>query len=98
MPKTKLGKWSAGLFGAFVLVMILFYLLIGGGQTGGDTFFSNWVLAISILLAAACGVGGFIVGLVAIIKKRERNWLVFIAVGIGAFVTFFFAAELLFPH
>ncbi|MFH1597877.1 MAG: hypothetical protein ABIB97_02285 [Patescibacteria group bacterium] len=98
MPKTKLGKWSVSLCGAFIVFLALFYVLVATGQRGGDTFFSNWALTIPILLAAIGGIGGFVIGLMAIFKQRERSWLVYLAVVIGALVTFFTAAELLFPH
>lgn len=98
MPRTKLGKWSVGLLGAFIFFIVLLNVLIATGQRGGDTFFSNTALTIPLLLAGAGGIGGFVVGLMAIIKQRERGWLVYIAVVIGAFVTMFAGGELFFPH
>ena len=98
MPKTKLGKWSVGLLGTIIVLLALFAVLVGTGQRGGDNFFSNLWLTIPMLLAGSCALAGMVVGLMAIIKKRERGWLVFVAVVIGAFVTLFIAAELLFPH
>lgn len=98
MPKTKIGKLSAGLIGAFVVFLVLFYILVASGQRGGETFFSNLVLTIPILLAGVCGIVGFVTGLMAIIKQRERNALVFIAVVIGALVILWIAAEFIFPH
>lgn len=98
MPKTKLGKWSVNLIGAFIVFLLIFYAIIATGQKGGDTFFSNMYLTIPFLLAAISGIASFICGLIAIIKQRERSVLAYIAVVIGALVTFFAAGEILFPH
>jgi len=98
MPKTKIGKLSVGLIGAFIILLILFYILVATGQRGGETFFSNQALAVPILLAGLCGIVAFVTGLIAIIKQRERAVLVYLAVVIGALVTLWTAAEIMFPH
>ncbi|MFC1687374.1 hypothetical protein ACFL0L_02250 [Patescibacteria group bacterium] len=98
MPRTTMGKWSVGLIGAFIFFMVVFFVLVESGERGGDTFFSNLALTIPILIAGACGVAGFVVGLIAMIRKRERSWLVYIATAIGAFIAFWISAEILFPH
>ncbi|MBU0597916.1 hypothetical protein KKF61_02875 [Patescibacteria group bacterium] len=98
MPRTKIGKWSAGLIGAFVVFLALFYVIVATGQRGGEGFFDNLYLTISILLAGVCGVASFVAGLIAIIKQRERAVLVYLAVIIGALVTLWIAAEIFFPH
>ncbi|MDP2685199.1 MAG: hypothetical protein Q8P20_09270 [bacterium] len=98
MPKTRYGKWSVYLIGLFIIFLLIFYALIASGQRGGDTFFSNWALTIPILLAGICGIAGFVTGLIAILKQRERSVLVYVAVVIGALATFFATAEIIFPH
>jgi len=98
MPHTKMGKWSVSLISAFILFLLIFYVLVATGQRGGDTFFSNLTLTIPILLAGACGIAAFITGLIAIIKYRERSALTYAAVVIGALVTLWTAAEIIFPH
>jgi len=98
MPHTKMGKWSVGLIGAFIVLMLIFYGFIIAGQRGGQYFFDNLYLTIPFVLAGACGVASFTVGLMAIIKQRERSALTYVAVVIGALVTLWIAAELIFPH
>ena len=98
MPKTKLGKWSVSLIGAFIVFLLIFYAIITTGQRGGDTFFSNMYLTIPFLLAAISGISSFICGLIAIIKQRERSVLVFISSFLGFLITLFLAAEIIFPH
>jgi len=98
MPHTKMGKWSVRLIGAFFVSLFVLYVFIIAGQRGGESFFSNLTLAIPGLLAGACSVAGFVVGIIAIAKQRERSALVYLAVVIGALVTLFIAAEIIFPH
>ena len=98
LPKTKLGKLSTGLIGAFIVFIVAFQLLVASGQRGGETFFSNLVLAIPILLAGTSGVFAFAIGLTGVIRNRERSILVFLAILIGLFVLLFSLGEVIFPH
>jgi hypothetical protein len=98
LPKTALGKWSAGLVGGLVLFFVLLRILVVTGQRGGATFFSNLTLAVPGLLAGACGIAAFFTGLIGIIKSKERSALVFLAVLIGLFVLLFCLGEFLSPH
>ena len=98
MPRTKLGKWSVGLIGVFFICLLLFYALVISGQRGGESFFSNLALTIPMLIAGVCGIAALAVGLIAIIRHRERSALVYLAVVIGALVTLWIAAEFIFPH
>ena len=98
LPKTALGKWSTGLIVAFIVFFVAFQLLVASGQRGGETFFSNLVLTIPILLAGTSGVFAFLTGLIGVIRNRERSILVFLAMLIGLFVLFFCLGEVIFPH
>jgi len=98
MPRTKLGEWSVGLISVFFVLLLIFYGFIIAGQRGGQGFFDNLFLAIPAVLAGACGIASFVVGPMAIIKQRERSALVYLAVVIGALVTLWIAAEIIFPH
>jgi hypothetical protein len=99
-PKTTLGKWSIGLIlgvPAFFLVTILLIAL--GQRSGvGDTFFSNLALAIPVLLVGISGIAAFFIGIIGIIKSKDRSVAVFIATIIGFFILLFVLAEVLFPH
>lgn len=98
MPRTKLGKWSLSLIGAFFVSVLVFLIFIADGQRGGQGFFDNLYLAITGLLAGACGIASFVVGLIAIIRRHERSAFVFIAVFIGALITLWIGMEVLFTH
>lgn len=98
IPKSRLGKWSLGLLGGFVLFIALFAILAAYLRDGGETFFSNLRLSLPILLAGLCGIAAFFTGSAGIVFSRERSVLVFLAVLIGLFVLVFFLGEVLFPH
>ena len=93
LPITYLGKWSVGLITAFLVFLILFFLiLLLGGEKGGATFFSNLKLAIPMLLAGISGVASFISGVISIIKSKERSLSVILATLLGLFVSFWVVA------
>lgn len=77
MPKTILGKWSVGLMVAFILLFVLLQVLVASGQEGGETFFDNLPLSIPVILMAASGIAAFLVGLVSVVKNKERALTVF---------------------
>ena len=81
-----------------VVFIVTFQLLVLSGQRGGETFFSNPVLTIPILLAGTSGVFAFLTGLISVIRNRERSILVFLAMLIGLFVLLFWFGEVIFPH
>jgi hypothetical protein len=55
-------------------------------------------LALTMLAGMAAGVAGLITGLISILKHKEHAILVYLATVIGALLTVYLAAELLFPH
>ncbi len=98
MPKTILGKWSVWLIVLFVIFLSIFYVLVGNGQKGGDTFFSNLWLATPVFIAGLSAITAFITGLLAVIKNQERSFLVYIATILGFLVLLFIFGEFAFPH
>ncbi|MDP3970567.1 MAG: hypothetical protein Q8P90_02605 [bacterium] len=98
LPQKKLAKISVGLIVAFFVFLWIFYMFVASGMTGGDTFFSNPQLTIPILAAAISGSLSAIVGIVSIIKEKDRSILVFLSVLFGLFVIFFIQGEIFSPH
>ena len=98
MPRTTLGKWSTALIVAFIVLLVSFQLLVASGQRGGETFFSALVLAVPILIGGICGVSAFVIGLIGVIRSRERSVTVYLAVTIGLLVLLWGLAEIIFPH
>lgn len=97
-PTTDLGRRSAWLIVAFAVLLGAFYILVASGQRGGDTFFSNPVLTVPMLLAVASAIAAFITGIISIKKKKERSVAVYMAVSVGLFVIVLALAEVIFPH
>jgi hypothetical protein len=91
------GRWSGRLLGFAALLLVGFFALVAGGQRGGETFFSNPSLSITILGAAGAAVvaGGF--GVHALVH-HERSFMVFLAIAVAVFVIWWIAMEILFPH
>jgi len=98
IPKTNLGKWSIWLIIAFIILFIVSQLLVSSGQRGGATFFSNLLLSIPMLVAGISGISAFFVGIIGIIKSKERAIIVFLSTIIGFLILFFVLGEFLFPH
>lgn len=98
LPKTSLGKWSIGFILALILFFVLFIIFVVSGQRGDDTFFSNLLLAVPMLLGATCGEAALVTGLIGIIKSKERSILVYLAIFIGLEILVFGLSEFLFPH
>jgi hypothetical protein len=84
---------ALGLGLAFFAILALFYTLVGAGQRGGGTFFSNPLLAISLLAAATSAIVAGTIGAIAIVGKRERSALPFLVVLIGGLVLLFVIGE-----
>jgi cytochrome bd-type quinol oxidase subunit 2 len=97
-PGTRMGWWSTGFFVAFVVLLILFYALVASGQRGGETFFSNLWLSLTLLPAVISAIVSGVLAAVAIAQKRERSLISFVALLIGVFVAIFAIGEIAFPH
>jgi len=67
-------------------------------EAGRKNFFSNLLLAIPFLLAAISGIGAFLIGILSIIRNKERSFFVFVSTGIDFIVMVWCTAEILFPH
>ena len=84
LPETAHGKWAARLCAAFVLLMAL--------------KISNTIhLPLPSPAIAVLALAGLVLGILAMLKK-DRALAVFVALGVGAFVLLWVAAEIAFPH
>ena len=105
MPKSNLGKWSVGLIVAMFILFFVgismtdtLYESVSAGGTILKDIVSRPVLAISMLAGMASGISALVTGLVAIIKRKERAILVYVSTLVGAALTLYLIAEILFPH
>lgn len=93
LPITKLGKWSVGFTISFLVFLMVLMLMAASGQTGGETFSDNLLLAIPGFVAGGSAIVAFIIGIIAIWQQKERSWPVYVAVIIGLLATIFIVSE-----
>ena len=93
MPSTRPGCLSLAAFALFCVFLLLFFAGVAVGQKGGDTFFSNPYLALTILAAGTCGVSAGLLALFAVIAMHERGCLVWPIMVIGLLVGIFALGE-----
>lgn len=85
--KTKSGKWAASLTLIFIVLMVLKLMNLAIIRLPFPTPF-----------IAVFGVVGFIMGLISIIKKKDRALLTLLSIPIGLLIIFWVAAEIAFSH
>jgi hypothetical protein len=105
MPKTPLGKWSAGFIVAMVILFIIgtslsnsLYSDIPAGITIWSDIAARPFLALSMLAGIILGISAAISGALAIAFQKEHVPLVYFSTSIGALLVVFFAVEILCPH
>ena len=105
IPKTISGKWSLGLIVAMPILFFIgssftntLYKSVSAGSTILKDIVGRPALALTMLAGMAAGISAFIVGLIAIIRQKERALLVYVATLIGMLLILFLMGEILFPH
>lgn len=86
--KTTTGKWAAILTLIFIVLMSL--------KISTLAMFIR--LPLPTPLIAVIGVVGFIVGLISIIKNKDRAFLTLLSIPIGLLIIFWTIAEIVVPH
>jgi hypothetical protein len=98
-PTTRRGWWAAGLGAAFVMMYLVNTLVFMPAFSYAITpGLWNILLPFYAISMVLCGLSSGILGLLALIRSRERSWLVWLTLLPGAFVIFLLVGELLFPH
>jgi len=97
VPTTTSGRWAGRLLGLAALLFAGFFGLVGAGQRGGDTFFSNPSLSITMLGAAGAAMVAGAFGLHAVCH-RDRSAVVIGAIVVATVVGLWTALEIAFPH
>ena len=92
-PQTKLGKWSVRLNAFFLIIITISIILVNGlGILSYDDRW--WDVTVPIIFFAS--IVAFILGIIAIIKNKERSVLVYTSVAIGLLVILFIPLHSLF--
>jgi hypothetical protein len=104
-PNTILGKWSIALIVAMPILFIIgtsFTNSLYKSVPAGGTIFADIAarpfLALTMLVGIVAGISAFIIGLLAIITRKENALLVYASTLIGALLLFFLIGEIIFPH
>jgi hypothetical protein len=104
-PHTNSGKWSLGLIIAMPILFIIgtsltntLYQSVPAGGTILRDIAARPALALTMLTGMLAGALACITGFVAILKQKERSFLVFISTAIGTLLIIFLAGEFLSPH
>jgi hypothetical protein len=95
-PVTRLGWWAVGLALAFMLMFILNSTVFMGLPE--DVPWRQTVLPFYGIFMLLCGLAAGVVGLIAVIRKHERSWMVWVTILPGALVLFLLLGEFLVPH
>jgi hypothetical protein len=83
MPKTKLGKWAGGLLAVFVVFLVALILGMNlAGLTPGTLLTRTLGICITI-----SGIAAFVTGVVALIRFKDRSFVVILAVVLGFFAS-----------
>ncbi len=103
-PHTNLGKWSLGLIIAMPILFIIgtsltntVYDSIPAGGSIIQDIAARPALALTMLTGMAAGILASVTGLVAIIRQKERSFLVILSTAIGTLLIIFLAGEFISP-
>jgi hypothetical protein len=83
-PSSRLGWWAVWLMAAF-LVLFLINMTVFAPYFDSVTPFRQAFLPFYWAFMLSCGLGSGVVGLVAMMWRRERAWLVWLALLTGVF-------------
>lgn len=105
VPSTTLGWWSIGLIVAMPLLFLIgasFTSSVYGSVPAGGTLFEDITvrpaLALTMLAGMAAGISAFILGILAIIRQKEKALLVYVSTVLGALLLLLLAGEIVSPH
>ena len=92
-PQTKLGKWSIWLNAFFLITITISIILVN--MLGILSYDDHWWDA-TVPITFLASIVAFILGIVAIIKNRERSVFVYVSVIVGLLVILFIPLHSLF--
>ncbi len=95
-PSTRLGWWAVGLAAVFMAMSIINSVVFM--RLPENVPWRQTVLPFFSIFMMACGLASGVVGLIAVIRKHERSWLVWLTILNGAFMLFLLLGEFLIPH
>jgi len=95
-PRTPLAWWAVGLTLAFLVLQCLNSAVFM--RLAEDVPWRQTVLPLYGIFMMLCGLAAGVVGLIALLRKHERSWMVWLAILFGASALLFVLGEFLAPH
>jgi hypothetical protein len=95
-PSTRLGWWAVRLALAFEILMTLNFVIFM--RLPEEVAWRVTILPIYAITMLLCGLAAGIVGLIAMVRQRERSGLVGLTLLPGLFVLVFVLGEFMSPH
>jgi uncharacterized membrane protein len=95
-PTSRLGWWSVGLAATFAVLFIINSTVFMPSTV--EVPWRQVVLPFYGIAMLSCGLAAGIVGLIAVIRRHERSWLVWLTMLPGLMVLAFVLGEFLVPH
>lgn len=86
--KTKIGQWAS--------VFTLLFVVLMAVKASALAVFIRLPLPSPII--AVLGILGFILGIVSLVKLKDRSVFVLLSIPVGLLILFWIAAEMLYPH
>ena len=87
-PKTTIGKWAAILTLLFILFMFIKLSAL-------STFIR---LPLPTPFISVIGFAGFVMGVISILKDKDRALLMLLSIPVGLLIIFWTVAEIVFSH
>jgi hypothetical protein len=98
-PSTRLGWWAVGMVLAFVAMFVInVTVIVPASENAPNAWWRQTWLPFFWIFMLLCGIAAGVVGLIAVIRKNERSWLVWLTILLGAFALLVTLIELLVPH
>lgn len=95
-PATKLGWWAFALAAAYFVMSIINNAVFM--RLPEQVSWRQSLLPFYGILMLLCGLAAGVTGVIALVKKHERSWMVWLAILPGAWVLFMLLGEFLVPH
>lgn len=95
-PVTRLGRWAFGLGAAFMVLWIINSVVFMPSLVFIPA--RQVILPFYGIFMMLCGLAAGIVGLVAVISRHERSWLIWLSMLPGLLTLLLLVVEFLFPH
>jgi hypothetical protein len=95
-PSTRLGWWAVWLAVAFEIFMFINSAVFM--RLPEEVPWRVTILPFYGIFMMLCGFTSGVAGLMAVIRQRERSWLVWLTILPGLFVVLFLIGEVVAPH